>query len=217
MYKAVVFDLDGTLLDSIDDLADSMNMVLEKYDYATHDVGKYKTFIGDGVYKLVCRALPKEDYQEEFILDCQKAMKEIYGSRWNIKSKPYPGILELLKMLNEKGMKLAILSNKPHEFIQEIIKFFFADYTFDYVAGQRPDVPTKPDPTAALKIAEIIGVKPQECLYVGDTNTDMQTANNADMFAVGVQWGFRDKDELLEHGAQVVIEEPLELISLLEK
>lgn len=215
MHKAVIFDMDGTLLDSIDDMADSMNLVLERHSYSTHDIEKYKYFIGDGVHELVCRALPKGDYEEVFIQNCMNNMKEIYGGRWAVKSKPYVGILDLLQKLGVRGTKMAVLSNKPHEFMKEIMSHFFADYSFDYVLGQRPDVPIKPDPTAALEIAEIIGVSPKECLFVGDTNTDMQTANNAGMFAVGVSWGFRERDELLKHGAQAVIDNPLDILKIL--
>ncbi len=214
-YKAVIFDLDGTLLDTIDDLADSMNFVLDRFQYPTHAVEKYKYFVGDGMLTLVKRALPQEVCTEETAVQCLEAMREEYAQRWADKSKPYKGIPELLDALQAKGIKINILSNKPHEFTQEVVKKLLPDWNFEIIFGERKGIPKKPDPAGALEICSLLGLKPEQVLYLGDTNTDMITANAAGMHAVGVTWGFRPAEELLEHGAKVLIDAPEELLSLL--
>lgn len=214
-YKAVIFDLDGTLLDTIDDLADSMNFVLDRFQYSTHGVDKYKYFVGDGMLTLVKRALPPEVCTEETANQCLEAMREEYAQRWADKSKPYKGIPELLNALQAKGIKINILSNKPHEFTQEVVKKLLPDWSFEIIFGERKGIPKKPDPAGALEICSMLGLNPEQVLYLGDTNTDMMTANAAGMHAVGVTWGFRPAEELLEHGAKVLIDAPEELLALL--
>lgn len=214
-YKAVLFDLDGTLLNSLEDLADCTNIVLRRKGFPCHESAKYNYFVGDGMYNLLRRALPADRQDEDLINQCVVEMKEEYGQHWADKTKPYPGIPELLVALQQKGFKLAVLSNKPHEFTQVVIDQYFPGI-FDLAYGERAGVPRKPDPQGALDIAQALQLAPEEFLYLGDTNTDMRTAVSAGMYAVGVLWGFRPAEEILAAGAQVLIEQPLELLKILE-
>ena len=209
-YKGVIFDADGTLLDSLEDLANSTNAVLERHSFPCHALEKYKYFVGDGMYSLLSRVLPCEQRTEDLIKQCVIEMKEEYSKCWADKTKAYQEIPELLEALMSKGLKLAVLSNKPDEFIKIVIDKFFPE-KFVLAAGERADVPKKPDPTGALVIAEALGIDPQEFLYLGDTNTDMETAVAAGMYPVGVLWGFRPAEELLASGAKVLIKKPLDL------
>ncbi|HHV97247.1 MAG TPA: HAD family hydrolase [Clostridiaceae bacterium] len=214
-FKAVIFDLDGTLLDTIEDLADSMNAVLAEAGYPLHGIQSYKYFVGKGMKNLVYNALPPEHRNEETIKVFTQKMKEEYAKRWNVKTRPYDGIPELLDILEVKRIDKAVLSNKPDNFTKIIIKELLPKWKFAVVFGERDSIPRKPDPTGALEIAHILNLKPHEILYLGDTGTDMKTAVSAGMYAVGALWGFREKDELIANGAKVVIEHPLELLNLL--
>lgn len=214
-YKAVLFDLDGTLLDSVEDLKDSMNSVLESYGFPTHDTESYKYFVGNGMRNLVARALPPEERSQSMIDKCLAQMQKEYSKRWANKSKPYEGIPELLDALRDNNIKIAVLSNKVHEFTTLIVDKFFSKWNFDMVLGERASVPRKPDPSGALEIASNLGIPPEEFLYLGDSGTDMETANAAKMHAVGVLWGFRKADELLAAGAKILIHHPLELLNYL--
>ncbi|HHW03432.1 MAG TPA: HAD family hydrolase [Thermoanaerobacterales bacterium] len=214
-YEAVLFDLDGTLLDTLQDLADSMNSVLSRRGFPVHDIEKYRYFVGDGMYNLVLRTLPPNNREEEIIKQCLKELKDEYGRRWANTTRPYEGICELLDKLSDMGLKKAVLSNKPHDFTRLIIDKLLPDWSFDAVVGQREGVPKKPDPTAALAIADALKIPPEKFLYLGDTNTDMKTANAAGMYAVGALWGFREAEELVESGAKVLIKHPKELLNIL--
>lgn len=216
-YKAVLFDLDGTLVDSLEDLADSMNTVLARAGFPLHDVERYKYFVGEGVEKLVYRALPEDRRNDEVLTRCVAAMREEYGKRWDQKTRPYEGIPELLDVLIARGVKLAVLSNKPDDFTKKIVRKLLPNRPFDPVFGARPSVPKKPDPVAAIEIAEYLSISPKEFLYLGDTKTDMETAVGAGMYPVGALWGFRAKEELLEGGAKTVIDHPPDLTELLER
>jgi phosphoglycolate phosphatase len=211
-FKAVLFDLDGTLLDTIDDLADSMNSVLEKHGFPKHGIDKYKYFVGDGMDVLVRRALPVFLKDESVIAGCIVAMKEEYSFRWADKTRPYDGIPELLDALSASGVRLSILSNKPHEPTGIVVSRMLADWKFEIVAGVREGVPRKPDPAAAISIAESLGIAPGEFLYLGDTNTDMKTAVAAGMFPAGALWGFRTAGELIEAGARILVSHPADLL-----
>lgn len=214
-YKAVIFDLDGTLLNTIEDLADSMNAVLARYGYPTHDIQSYKYFIGSGIRNLVYEALPPEKRDEAIISTCMAGMKEEYGKRWADKTRPYDGIPELLDALAVKNIKLSVLSNKPHEMTKLAVEKLLSKWTFDAVYGERAGVPRKPDPAAALEISKALGIPPHEFLYVGDSGIDMKTANSSGMYAVGVLWGFRSAEELQNAGAKTLIKKPLDLLTLL--
>jgi len=215
-YKAVIFDLDGTLVDSIEDLKDSMNIVLESHGFPTHDTETFKYFIGNGMRNLVTRSLPPEERSQSLIDSCLSQMQEEYSKRWAIKSRPYDGIPELLDILKANNIKIAVLSNKLHEFTTVMVDRFFSKWNFDIVFGERATVPKKPDPTGALEISSILGIPPEEILYLGDSGTDMETANAANMYAVGVLWGFRKSDELLAAGAKILIHQPLDLLNFLD-
>jgi phosphoglycolate phosphatase len=214
-FKAVIFDADGTLLDTLQDLADSMNSTLAHFGFPVHETDKYKYFVGDGMENLVRRALPDSFKTNPVaVSECSEMMRQIYGRNWKEKSRPYPGIPELLDALTERGIIMTILSNKPDEFMQRVIKELLPSWRFEIVMGERPSVPRKPDPASALEIAECLRIKPENFLYLGDTATDMITANAAGMFAVGALWGFRTAGELISSGAKRLIEAPPELLDL---
>ena len=210
--KAVVFDLDGTLIDSLGDLSDSMNLALEHYGFPTHPESSFKTFVGDGVEMLVRRALPEGTHSDEFVLEVAAKMRAIYADRWTNRTCPYPGVPELLIALNEREIPISILSNKPDGPTREITKLLLSAWDFQIVQGAQPDVPIKPDPTAAIDIAQRLGIPAEEIHYLGDTDTDMKTAVGAGMIAVGVSWGFRDESELRAYGANRILHHPLELL-----
>jgi phosphoglycolate phosphatase len=214
--KCVLFDLDGTLVDSLADLAYSMNRVLTRQGLPSHPVQAYRYFVGDGITKMVQRALPAEARQEDLVLDCVLKMRREYALHWADTTRPYPGIEELLDALAARGMQTAILSNKPDELTQEVVRTLLPGRHFAAVAGARETIPRKPDPAGALRIATLLGHEPADFLYVGDTNTDMQTARSARMFAIGALWGFRTADELKKSGAQALLSVPLELCSVLD-
>jgi phosphoglycolate phosphatase len=215
--KAFIFDLDGTLIDSLDDLADAVNLMLGQHGYPLQPREVFPQYIGDGVHKLVERALPESARDAETIAVCTADYQRHYEATWNVKTKPYHGILETLTALRESGMKLAVLSNKPHRFTLLCCEHFFAEGTFDMVLGQRSNVPRKPDPAGVIEIAETLGLTVTDCCYIGDSGIDMETATRAGMLAVGVRWGFRDEEELLAHGAQVLVNSPEELIQLVAR
>lgn len=214
-FKAVLFDLDGTLLDTVGDLANSMNAVLERRGFPRHDKDAYKQFVGDGMEVLVRRALPESCRDHRLAETCLLAMREEYSSRWRQTTCPYDGIPDLLDTISARKLKMAVLSNKPDDFTREMVSVLLAAWRFDAVVGARPEVPKKPDPTAALAIARDLGVTPIQVLYLGDSGTDMQTARAAEMFAVGALWGFRTAAELKANGAQMLIVRPLDLLGLL--
>lgn len=215
-YQAVLFDLDGTLLDTLDDIGNAMNRVLASRGFPTHPIDAYRSFVGDGMAMLVTRALPENKRDDEPIHDCLEAYRTDYGRTWNVKTRPYDGVVALLDALTARGRKRAILSNKPHEFTQRCVAEFLPNQDFDVVFGQREGVPLKPDPAGALEIAHTFGIPPAAFLYLGDTSVDMQTATAAGMVPVGVIWGFRTAEELRSSGAQVLIERPLEILEFLE-
>lgn len=213
-FEAIILDVDGTLLDTIQDIADSMNATLGDFGFPVHELGKYKYFVGDGMENLVRRSVPESAKNDpELISRCLEMLRKIYARNWNVKSRPYPGIPELLDKLSARGLKMAVLSNKPHEMTLKIVEALLSAWRFDPIFGERPHVPRKPDPTSALEIANILGIEPSRFLYLGDTATDMKTANSAGMFAVGVLWGFRKADELVASGAQKLIGKPAELLT----
>jgi len=198
--KAIIFDLDGTLIDSLDDIAKSMNDVLRQLGYKEHKIEDYKHFVGDGALILVQNSLPKECPKEEI----QKAFDlfiEIYELGIHHDTKPYEGIYDLLEKLSHTSFKLGILSNKPHDITNQYAKKLFSDFNFEEVHGQKESIPKKPHPKGALDIARNFNLRPEEIFFVGDTATDMKTAQNANMKSIGVLWGFRPKQELIESGA----------------
>lgn len=213
-FSAVVFDLDGTLLDSLADIADSANGVLAGFGFPTHGYDAYRFFVGDGVAVLFSRCLPAEARSPEMIAACVASFRDAYGLRWNRFTRPYDGVAELLTELSRRNFRLAVLSNKPHEFTQQCVDELLSEFRFDAVLGQKEDVPCKPDPKGALRIAATINVEPAKCLYLGDTAIDIRTAQRAGMYPVGALWGFRPGQELEDAGAAVLIADPRELLTL---
>lgn len=214
--KCVLFDLDGTLVDSLVDLADSMNRVLTRQGLPVHPVQAYRYFVGDGIIRLVQRALPTEARQEDLVQECARKMRQEYALHWADTTRPYPGIAGLLDALTTRQIPMAILSNKPDELTQEVVRKILPDWRFAAVAGARETFPRKPDPAGALRITTLLQRKPSDFLYLGDTNTDMQTARAAGMFAIGALWGFRTAEELKKSGAQALLSAPLELCPFLD-
>jgi phosphoglycolate phosphatase len=216
VYKALIFDLDGTLLNTLDDLGNAMNRVLAKEGFPLHPVDAYRYFVGDGVTMLVTRTLPEDKRDTDTIQRCLEVFREDYSQSWNIKTKPYNGIPEMLDAVAARGLKMAILSNKPHDFTKYCVAELLPDWKFEMVLGQRDGIPRKPDPMGALEIADYFQLPVSEILYLGDTAVDMQTAIAAQMFPVGVLWGFRPREELQQSGARVLLSQPSELLSFLD-
>jgi phosphoglycolate phosphatase len=214
-YQAVIFDLDGTLLDTLEDLGEAVNRVLSAWGFPVHPIDAFRFFIGDGVAKLIERALPEDKRDAETLRSCLEAFRADYDRHWNIKTRPYHGIGALLDELTARGLKQAILSNKPHEFTGLCVRELLPKWSFDAVIGQREGVPMKPDPAGALEIARTLGTPPEDFLYLGDTAVDIRTAIAAGMTPVGALWGFRPAKELRESGATILIEQPLEILKLL--
>ncbi len=211
-FRAVIFDLDGTLVDSLADIGWSMNEALKAHSLPTHPLERYRDMVGEGIDVLVSRALPVE--HRHLLAEVVSEYRAIYARHYADRSRPYAGITELLEALDAHSVRLAVLSNKREDFTVALVRELLPTARFEVVRGQRPDVPRKPDPTAALQIAASIGVPPDAFAFVGDTRIDMLTARAAGMLPVGVTWGFRSRAELLEGGARFLIENPLELLEL---
>lgn len=210
MIKAVLFDLDGTLINSLDDLADSVNYALAELGYPTHETEKYKYFVGNGMKNLIKRATPEgADRQKVYELFMDR-----YHSHSLEKTAPYDDIITLLSALRDRGIKAAVVTNKAEANARAISAHFFGSSLL--VFGQREGIPTKPDPTLTLIAMKELGVKPQECLFVGDSGMDMAVGVNSGAKPVGVTWGFRKREELLENGAKHLIDKPLELLELIK-
>lgn len=211
-YKAVIFDLDGTLVNSLNDLADSVNTVLKGYGFPLHPLEKYRIMVGNGIKKLVERALPATA-STETVDEALAKFKEIYAVHQLDKTAPYAGITAMLNALKAKKIPLAVCTNKHDEAAKKIIAALFAKGTFQEIIGDLPGLKRKPDPHKVLMLAAHMSVKPEEVAYLGDSSVDMQTAVNAGMLPVGVLWGFRSKEELLENGAKILLERPADLLS----
>lgn len=214
-YKAVLFDLDGTLLDTLDDLAAAANRVLDAQGLPVHPVDAYRYFVGDGIAVLAERILPASLRSPETIAATVAAFQNEYANNWNDRSAPYAGVPAMLDQLIAANLRLSILSNKPDAFTRLCVEQLLPQWRFDPLLGQRPGVAKKPDPAGAFEVAARLGLGPAEILYVGDTAVDMRTAVAAGMDAVGVLWGFRGADELRQAGAWRLISRPEELVSLL--
>jgi phosphoglycolate phosphatase len=209
--KTAIFDLDGTLLDTLQDLAYAGNKVLSESGYPKHPVNAYKIFVGDGLRVLMERIVPKSATSSD-VDNCIQLFNTIYTDCWDNNSKPYDGIVEMLTHLRKNDIRCSVLSNKPQQFTSIYIDRFFPQSEFEVVFGQREGVEKKPNPAGALEIAEIMKVKPSECIYVGDTSIDMQTGKAAGMFTVGVLWGFRDIEELQQNNADLIVNSPMEIV-----
>ena len=214
--RAVLFDLDGTLLDTLEDIGRSANEALREEGFVSHPVEAYRRFIGDGVAMLFRRALPAEASGDpDAVARCVAAFGRIYDGGWDVATRPYPGVAELLDALRARGIPMGVLSNKPDVFTRKCVDRFLPSWPLAPVFGQREGVPRKPDPAGAIEAAAAMGVDPGEVLYLGDSSVDMQTAAGAGMFAVGAAWGFRGVEELRAHGARAIVRRPPEVLDLL--
>lgn len=216
MIKHVIFDLDGTLLDTIADLADSTNYALRENGFPVHNEEDYRFFVGNGINKLFERALPEGEKTQENIRLIRQTFLPYYSEHNTDRSKPYPGILPLLEQLVEKDILLAVASNKYHEATQKLIVSYFPHVPFVAVFGQREGVAPKPDPTIVYDILEISQTPKQETLYVGDSGVDMETAFNSGITACGVTWGFRPRSELELHHPRFIIDDASNILEIIE-
>lgn len=214
MIKLVIFDLDGTLLNSLEDLADSCNYLLRKYGFPEHLLDSYRYFVGDGIRKLVERVLPEERRQKAFVEQFFQEMVAYYDIHKEDKTMPYPGIVETLETLQKQGVMLGVASNKVNKAMMPLMEHYFPTIRFTCVLGQREGIPVKPNPQIVFDIMKVAEVDAEEALYVGDTDVDMDTAHGAGLKAVGALWGYRDRQELTEHHAEYIIATPMELVKL---
>ncbi len=214
MINSIIFDLDGTLLNTIEDLANACNYALTTLGYKTHEVEKYKTFVGNGRYKLVERMLPEDNRSVENIEKALELFDSYYEKHMIDMTKPYDGIMEMLDCLISKSINIAVVSNKPHEFTTEVVKNYFGD-RFEVVYGHKKNTKEKPDPWAVLEVIDKFKVNKDECLYVGDSEIDINTAKNAGVKSVGVEWGFRGKGELESAGANYIVNKPEQILEIL--
>jgi phosphoglycolate phosphatase len=209
--QAYLFDLDGTLIDSLADIAASVNLMLEAREHPPRGLELFRQMIGDGMEKLVERALPEHARDAEIIRAGVAEYRANYEQQWQDQTRPYEGIVEMLATLKARGVKLGVISNKAHRFTVPMTEHFFGKEVFDIILGARPEVPHKPAPDAAHEVAAIWGLPTGEIAYVGDSGIDMDFAKNSGMRAIGVRWGFRGERELQEHGADLLISHPCEL------
>lgn len=214
MKHAVIFDLDGTLLNTLGDLRAATNHALEVRGLPPHSMEEIRQFIGNGIRLLIRRAMP-EGTPEAEIDAALDDFKAYYAAHIHDRTVPYDGIPQLLTALRKRGIQVAVLSNKIDSASQQLIEYFFPGKT-DVVFGEHVGVPRKPDPTSCRMVMQQLGVQPEQVLYVGDSGTDMQTAKNAGLYAVGVTWGFRSKEVLLEYGADVLVHRPEQILQILD-
>ena len=212
VVKAIIFDLDGTLADTLQDLADALNCGLKELHLPEHSPEDYRMMVGTGFRELCRQALPQD--RMDLLEALMEKSEKRYAQHYLDKTKPYPGIVQLLDDLHRRGLSLALLSNKPDDFVKQMTRQMFGPNCFKLILGEQQGLPRKPDPAGALLILRQLKVSPADSLYVGDSGTDMQTATAAGMYPVGVSWGFRDRSELLAGGAKHIIDQPGELLEL---
>ncbi|MGE4547961.1 MAG: HAD family hydrolase [Intestinibacillus sp.] len=212
--KTVIFDLDGTLLDTLGDLADATNAALRRHGYPTRTDGEIRAFVGNGIRNLMQRALPS-GADDDAISACLADFRAHYDAHMMCRTAPYPGIPELLAALRKRGIRMGVLSNKYDPASRALAAHYFPGL-IDQTFGERPGVPRKPDPASTRELLQTLGAAQETTLYVGDSGVDMETAQNAGLYAVGVTWGFRGRSVLAEAGADALIDHPLELLALLD-
>lgn len=212
MIKLAIFDLDGTLLDTLGDIAGACNHALTVCGCPTHEVGEYKMFVGSGIINLFRRALPEDQRTEGMVMKMRDAFVQYYDVHKDDMTRPYPGIEGLLDELTAKGIRLAVASNKYQEATEELVTRYFGTYRFACVLGQREGHPIKPDAGIIFEaMASCEGVRPDEVIYCGDSDVDMQTGINAGVRTVGVTWGFRSREELAEYSPCLLADNPEEI------
>lgn len=214
-YKGIIFDLDGTLLNTIEDLGNSVNDVLSEYKCPLHNEAEYKQLVGNGMLNLLESSFPNEVLEEIDMEEAYAKFQKAYDKRYMENTAPYDGIIELLEWLSKKGVKIGVNSNKRDEYTKILVKKFFNHIPFVNVCGEQNEVPRKPDPTIALQIAEQMEEDPRDLLYIGDSKVDMKTGENAGMDTVGVLWGFRDRKELEANRATYVAETIMDIMELI--
>lgn len=214
MIKGIILDVDGTLLETLSDIKASLNMVLNEYGYPGRDYDQVRLAIGKGSKKLVEDSLPNGINEKQIEEIADKYLK-VYGQHYNVETSPYQGISKLLNELENKGLLLAVNTNKPDAYAKDLIAKHFPGNNFVAIFGSRPNVPNKPDPTSCNKIVNIMGLNKDEVLYIGDSESDVKTAKNANLKCVGCLWGFRDLKTLQEAGADYIVKEPKEVLNLL--
>lgn len=215
MNKTIIFDLDGTLLDTLEDIAISANFALTTLGFEAEDTVKYRYFVGEGVFKLFENIFALNPQDEHTIQKAVLLFEEHYTKQFSKNTKLYEGVSKMLSFLQKRGYTMAILSNKPDSFTKMCVFKYLRKWKFEVVYGAREGVPRKPHPQGAQDIAKALHVSPAECFYLGDTSIDMMTANSAGMIAIAALWGFRDEAELVENGAKYLAKEPSEVIKLL--
>lgn len=216
MYRACIFDLDGTLTDTLESLTYSVNGTLRELGMTEITSEQCRAFVGDGARALIERSLQAVGDKELLkIEEAMAAYKRIFQKNCTYHVKPYDGIPAMLKELKKRGVKLAVLSNKPHEQTRSVVAEIFGDGIFDWVQGQQEAIPRKPSPDGVYYVLEHLGVKPDEAVYIGDSDVDMKTGKAAGLLTVGVSWGFRDREILAKNGADKIIDHAEELESLL--
>lgn len=213
IYRAAIFDMDGTLTDTLDDLHISVNEMLAHFGYPTRTLDEVRRFVGNGARKLMIRALPADKNSDAEVDAALTVYNECYARHCTDKVKPYAGIMNLLAALTDKKIPLGICTNKQHFAAVEIAEKILAPVKFAQVSGDEPGQPRKPDPTRPLAVMKSCGVVPEDVAYFGDTAVDMETARNANFLAVGVTWGFRPRSELESSGAQIIVDSPAEILS----
>lgn len=214
MIKAVLFDLDGTIADTLMDLADSANHVLQQNGYPTHNTECYKVFVGNGIAKLIERVLPEQDRTQQNVLNLKTQFVEYYTKHYCDKTKPYKGVPQMLDALKQRGIKIAVVTNKAQPMAQAVVDRLYGK-NFCSVYGQREDMPTKPNPALTILAMSDLSVEPSQCLFVGDSNVDIYNAINSGAYPVGVLWGFRSEEELKAAGAKAILSRPEQLLELI--
>jgi len=209
--KAAIFDLDGTLINSIEDIADCANAVLSHHGLPANTTERFKELVGDGFANLVRKIIPQEELTPERLKLFIEQYRDLYSQHWNKKTKVYSGIAELLKDMSDAGIKLAVLSNKRDDFTKRCVSWFFPEIQFAEVRGEREGTPLKPAPDAAVEIAAKLNVSPEECVFIGDSEIDIETAKRANMPSIGVLWGFRSRAILENAGANLIVSRPDEI------
>jgi phosphoglycolate phosphatase len=215
--KLIIFDLDGTLLNTISDLAHSTNHALEKNGFPAHPIEAYKYFVGNGINKLFERALPEGEKTEENITEIRNSFLPYYDSHNTEYTEPYEGVPELLHILKSKGLKMSVASNKYQQATEKLINRYFPEISFTSVFGQREGIPVKPDPAVVFEILKITGIPVTEALYVGDSGVDMKTASNSGVTSIGVTWGFRPRSELETNGAAYIADSTTDILNLIDR
>jgi len=214
--KAVIFDLDGTVLDTLEDLADSMNITLAKFGFPERTLEHHRSAIGNGIRKFAERCIPETALTDSFLDEFVKVAAEDYKSNSMIKTKPFDGINELFDFLSGESISISILSNKRNEIVNELMGYYFPDYNFDCVFGEIPGVPKKPNPTAALNIAQECGISPEKIVFIGDSIYDVITGKNAGMKTVAVTWGNHDRCLLETEKPDFIADNTCEIIQYIK-